>query len=130
MLIEPELHLEADIVVPDLAGWRRERLPLIPAAPALAIAPDWLCEVISPATERLDRRKKLAIYARERVGYVWLVNPESRTLEILQLESVRWVVLAIHAGDETIRAAPFDAIELDLASLWSGTAPPTPDERA
>ena len=85
-----------------------------------ALAPDWVCEVLSPSTERIDRAKKLAIYARERVRYAWLVEPLQQTLEILRLESERWSLLATHSAGERVRAEPFDAIELDLGTLWAG----------
>src|SRR3954468_13756744 len=85
MLDEPELHLGQDVLVPDLAAWRREHLPTLPVAPFLSVAPDWLCEVLSPGTEAIDRVKKLRVYPRERVAHVWLVNPAERTLEILRL---------------------------------------------
>ena len=119
LLYEPELHLGPDVVVPDWAGWRVERLPRIPAAPFLTLASDWVCEILSGSTERIDRVKKLAIYAREGVKHAWLVNPLLRTLEVLRLESGRWVLLATHEGDATLRAEPFDAIELELALLWA-----------
>jgi Uma2 family endonuclease len=118
VLDEPELHLGADVVVPDIAGWRRERMPRIPDAPWLELAPDWLCETLSPSTARLDRTRKLTIYAREGVRHVWLVDPLARTLEVLALEGERWVVAENHGGDDVVRAAPFDAIELDLSRLW------------
>lgn len=118
LLDEPELHLGSDVLVPDLAGWRRERLPAVPRAPYLALAPDWVCEIVSPSTEGIDRVKKLAIYARENVLHVWLVNPTSETLEVLRLESGRWTLLAVHEGVAVIRAEPFDAIELELSALW------------
>jgi len=122
ILDEPEIHLAEDIVVPDLAGWRRERMPTIPAAAFLSLAPDWVSEIVSPSTEMIDRSKKLAIYARESVGHAWLINPITRTLEVLQLEGGRWLLLATYAGTAVVRAAPFDAVELDLGALWSGTA--------
>lgn len=77
------------------------------------------CEVVSPSTERLDRRQKLAIYRRERVSHVWLVNPLSRTLEVLELAGEHYAIRAVHAGDEKLRAVPFDAFELDLSILWA-----------
>ena len=126
ILDEPELHLAQDIVVPDLAGWRRERLPEIPAEAFLRLAPDWACEVLSPATETVDRVTKLAIYARESVGHVWLINPIARTLEVLQLDRGRWILLGTHGGTAAIRATPFETIPFDLAALWSGTAEPAP----
>jgi Uma2 family endonuclease len=124
ILDEPELHLRADIIVPDLAGWRRSRLTAIPDAAFLTIAPDWACEVISPSTEGMDRGKKLAIYAREGVSHLWLVNPAAETLEILALAGERWTILASHVAAVTVRAEPFDATELDLSVLWATTAPP------
>ena len=118
ILSEPELHLQRDVVVPDLAGWRRERLPTVPDTAWISLAPDWVCEVISPSTEALDRGRKLAIYARERVGHAWLINPASETLEIFALENDRWTLVTTHVGAVCVRADPFAAIELDLSLLW------------
>jgi Uma2 family endonuclease len=123
ILFEPELHLGADIVVPDIAGWRRTRLAAMPTAAFLTIAPDWVCEVVSSSTETIDRGKKLGIYARENVGQVWLVNPSSETLEVYRLETNRWMLLGTHIGDATVRVEPFEAIELDLYRLWGRDAP-------
>jgi Uma2 family endonuclease len=118
ILFEPELHFGADVVVPDLAGWRKSRLPAVPDTPALTLAPDWACEIISPATEGIDRGRKLAIYAREQVQRLWLLNPVSRTLEVLALSGDRWTVLATAVGEAVVRAEPFEAVELDLSALW------------
>ena len=118
ILFEPELHLGADIVVPDLAGWRRTSLPAIPDTAFLTLAPDWACEIVSPATERMDRGQKLHIYAREGVTHLWLITPIVETLEVLGLASGRWTVIAAHAGDVAVRAEPFEAVTLDLAGLW------------
>ena len=117
-LNEPELHFGADVVVPDIAGWRRERMPVVPNAAYLTLAPDWLCEVLSPSTEAIDRRKKLAIYAREGVAHVWLLKPLLQTLEVLRLESRRWSLAPTHDADAKVRAEPFAAIELALRELW------------
>ena len=118
ILYEPELHFGKDVLVPDLAGWRRERLPTLPADAYMTLAPDWVCEVLSPSTETIDRVKKLRIYARERVAHAWLVDPLKQTLEVLPLESGRWTSLDTHEGRTRVRAAPFAAIELDLGALW------------
>lgn len=118
ILFEPELHFKNDIVVPDVAGWRRERLAAIPDAAYLTLAPDWLCEILSPSTERLDRQRKLRIYARERVQHLWLMNPIQRTLEIYSLFSGHWTLSATHGGDEVVRPTPFDAVPLELARIW------------
>jgi Uma2 family endonuclease len=117
-LDEPELHFGNDVLVPDLAGWRRSRLPDVPSEPYITMAPDWICEVLSPSTEALDRHKKLRIYARERVAHAWLVDPLRRTLEVLALESRTWAALVTHEGDGKVRATPFDAVELELGVLW------------
>jgi Uma2 family endonuclease len=115
---EPELHLGNDVVVPDLAGWRRERLPEFPDTPAFSLAPDWACEVVSPSSERLDRAKKMPVYAGAGVAHLWLVNPTARTDEVYRLAESRWLLLATHEGATRVRAEPFDAVELDLAPLW------------
>jgi Uma2 family endonuclease len=117
ILDEPELHFGADVLVPDLAGWRTERVGDWSDAAYLTLAPDWLCEVLSPSTENIDRFMKLSIYARERVRYVWLVDPLQRSLEVLRLDEGRWA-LAAHAGGQRVRAEPFDAVELELDALW------------
>ncbi len=119
-LDEPELHLGEEIVVPDIAGWRRERLPSLDGdAPYLTLPPDWLCEILSPSTETMDRADKLPIYAAQDVGHVWLINPRQRTLEVLRLYEGKWLTLAVHRDDQHVRAEPFEAIELDLAVLWA-----------
>ena len=118
ILHEPELHFGNDVLVPDLVGWRRERLPTVPAAAYMTLAPDWVCEVLSPSTEPLDRGAKLRIYARESVSYAWLVDPLRQSLEVLSLDSGRWKRLASHEGVARVRVPPFDAIELDLGALW------------
>jgi Uma2 family endonuclease len=118
VLFEPELHLHEDVLVPDLAGWRRDRMPRPPRTAAFTLAPDWVCEVLSPSTRALDRAVKLPVYAREGVRHVWLVDPEARTLEVLRLEGEHYSLLATHAGPARVRAEPFDAIELELAFLW------------
>lgn len=118
ILFEPELHLDADILVPDIAGWRRERMPVLEDVPYSELAPDWVCKVASPSTGRSDRVLKMPIYAREQVGHLWLVDPGLRTLEVYGLEAHRWVVLRTNGGNETIRAEPFEAIEIDLGRWW------------
>jgi len=119
LLDEPELHLHGDILVPDLAGWRRERMPQLPDAAAFELAPDWICEVLSPSTEASDRADKLPIYARERVAHVWLVDPLTQTLEALRLENGRWLLLGTWRDDAKVQVEPFAAIELELGVLWA-----------
>ncbi|MFP2931720.1 Uma2 family endonuclease [Pyxidicoccus sp. 3LG] len=118
ILIEPELHLGEDVLVPDLAGWRRERMPQAPKAAAFTLTPDWVCEVLSPSTKALDRTEKLPVYAREGVRHVWLLDPTARTLEVFRLEDADYSLLATHSGPAQVRAEPFEAVELKLAFLW------------
>ncbi len=126
ILFEPEIHLgpRPDKLVPDLAGWRRERLPDAiggdDAPTYYDLSPDWACEVVSPRSEARDRVTKMRIYRREGVAHVWLVNPIARTLEVYRLEGGRYVQIESFEGDEAVRAEPFDAIELALGVLWRG----------
>jgi Uma2 family endonuclease len=117
-IVEPELHFGTDVVVPDIAAWRRARMPAVPDVAYFTLAPDWLCEVLSPSTKAIDRRKKLPIYSREGVEYVWLLDPRPQKLEVLRLVRRRWSLIATHEADAKVRAEPFDAIELPLRVLW------------
>ena len=125
ILDEPELHLGKDILVPDLAGWRRDRLPEVPDEPFFTLAPDWICEILSPSTAGIDRVRKMPIFARERVGHAWLIDPAAMTFEVFRREGDRWLLLAAFGGDELARAEPFEAIELPLGSLWPSASPVT-----
>ncbi len=118
ILFEPELHLGENVLVPDLAGWHRERLPKIPKSHKFTVRPDWICEGLSPYTRQLDVRRKLPIYAAHGIPHAWIVEPEARTLEVFRLENTRWSIVAVFAGNEIARAEPFDAIEIDLPSIW------------
>ena len=118
LLVEPELHFGNDVLVPDVAGWRRERLPAVPNDAYFTLAPDWVCEVVSPSTEAIDRGRKLRIYAREGVAHAWLVDPLRHMLEVLALAAGSFEPVAEHQGDASIRGCPFDAIELELRALW------------
>ncbi|HYO69380.1 MAG TPA: Uma2 family endonuclease [Archangium sp.] len=122
---EPEMHLgpRPDKVVPDLAGWRRARLPDAlggDKAPAhYDLAPDWVCEILSERTRSRDKGQKMRIYAREGVRHLWHVDPLARTLEIFRLQEDPWVLVQSFSGEERVRAEPFEALELELALLWS-----------
>jgi Uma2 family endonuclease len=122
ILGEPELHLGRDVLVPDFAGWRRSRMPELPETAFFPLAPDWVCEVLSPSTAMLDRAKKLSIYSRDGVEHAWLVDPIARTLEVLRREGDRWLILETLGGDALVRCEPFDQVELDLRSLWAAPA--------
>ncbi|MEZ4393354.1 MAG: Uma2 family endonuclease [Polyangiales bacterium] len=125
ILDEPELRVGElpDILVPDLAGWRRERIPedfLAEDAPAfIALPPDWVCEVLSPRTEASDRGGKMRIYRREGVAHVWLVDPLLKTLEVYRWERGLYTLVDTWEGDAPVRAEPFDAIALNLRALWT-----------
>ena len=132
ILDEPELHLGDDVVVPDLAGWRRERLPDFPDAAYFTLAPDWVCEILSPSTHRLDRTLKRALYAREGVAHLWFIDPdpEARTLEAFALREGEWVLIASLGGDAAVEVPPFDAVSFSLADLWPDNPEPQAEEAA
>ena len=115
---EPELHLGDEILVPDLAGWRRERMPELPDTAYFTLAPDWACEVLSPSTRRVDLQEKRPACAREGVAYLWLVDPIDRTLEAFELRDGEWVLVACAKDDEPVSVRPFDAITFSLGDLW------------
>lgn len=118
ILVEPELHLADDVVSPDVAGWRRERLAQGPVDAAFTVAPDWICEVLSASSAGRDRIQKMEIYLREKVVHVWLVDPLARTLEVFRRFEGNWLQVARLAGYRTIRAEPFDEVELDMGRWW------------
>ena len=122
---EPELHLGDQILVPDLGGWRRERMEQYPTAAYVELAPDWVCEVLSPSTALKDRTLKLPIYAHEGVRHVWLVNPIERSIEVFRLDGEGYRLATVVGGETNARIEPFDAVELELSALWleAATAP-------
>lgn len=123
ILVEPELHLlGSEVLVPDLAGWRVNRMPELPSTAWFDVVPDWICEVASPSTAAFDRADKMPVYARAGVGFAWIVEPTVQTLETYASENQRWVLLETFRGDRGVRAAPFDAIELELGVLWGRRA--------
>jgi len=119
ILDEPELHLGRHVFVPDLAGWRRERMPKLPDTAWFELAPDWVAEVLSPATARKDRVLKMPLYAEFGIKHCWLINPDHRTLEAYANEGGRWVVLGTWADDDVADIAPFEAVPFELAALWA-----------
>ena len=121
ILVEPEIHfvIDAEVVVPDLVGWRKERMPQIPQGHRIEVVPDWVCEILSPATASKDREVKMPIYAHYGVAYAWLVDPKRRTLEAYALAEGTWRLLAEASDNDRIAVASFDALQLDLSNLWS-----------
>jgi Uma2 family endonuclease len=121
---EPEIHfVTKEPLSPDIAGWRVERMPALPNTAHFELAPDWVCEVLSRSTERIDRQLKLPIYARHGIQHVWLVDPIAKVLEVYALDDQKlWREVEVFEGERSVRVAPFDAIELDLSALWSAPA--------
>jgi Uma2 family endonuclease len=117
-ILRAEFHLNDDIVVPDLAGWRRTRMPQSPKGTFCSVAPEWVCEVISPPTAIFDRTAKMEIYKREQVGHVWLVDPGVRTVEVYRLQDRRWVRAQAAQGNVSVRLEPFDTVEMYLDRWW------------
>jgi Uma2 family endonuclease len=118
IILEPELHVGSDVLVPDIAGWRRERMRAYPDAPWFDLAPDWVCEVLSPGTRRIDLTDKRDLYARAGVAHLWLVDPRARTLEAFRLDAGHWVLATALKDDESVNVPPFDAISFPLSELW------------
>ena len=118
IVFEPELHLGEEVMVPDLAGWRRERMPELPDTAYFTLAPDWVCEVLSESTRRHDLHEKRPIYAREGVPYLWLVDPTDRALEAFELHNGQWLLIASAKDDEAVSIRPFEAITFNLGDLW------------
>jgi Uma2 family endonuclease len=123
ILDEPELHLGPHVLAPDLAGWRRERMPVFPDAAYFTLAPDWVCEVLSPARARTDRVVKMPIYAAKGVQWLWLVEPDLRILEVFRLQEERWLLEGAWQESDEVLAPPFAEIPLSLANLWVPLAP-------
>lgn len=119
ILPEPELHVVGQVMVPDATGWRRERMPELPDVTAFELAPDWICEILSPSTESLDRSLKMPRYAEAGVQHAWLVDPMARTLEVYRLERGGYHLAERFEGDGPIRPLPFDAVDFDLSALWA-----------
>jgi len=122
IVFEPELHLGRNVLVPNLAGWRVEHLPVMPRTPAISIVPDCVCEVLSHSTARIDRGKKLPIYAKHGVSHAWIIDVDEQYLEVKRLVDGRWSDIAIFTGGDKVRAEPFEAIEIDMTLVW-GPAP-------
>lgn len=119
ILDEPELHLDRDILVPDLAGWRRDRMPKLPDTAWFELPPDWVCEILSPSTARVDRAEKLPLYAAHGVKHAWLVDPDLRTLEVFENREGKWLLLTVLEGSADVSQPPFDATSFSLATLWA-----------
>ena len=115
---EPELHLGPHVVVPDLAGWRVERLPRLPRTAFVETPPDWVCELLSPVTSNRDRGAKRRIYGTFNVCHYWLVDPALRQLEVFELTASKWQLFETFVENAEVRAPPFDAIAFSLGLLW------------
>ena len=123
-IIEPEVGLGEDILVPHLAGWKRERFPFEEEGDWISVAPDWVCEILSPSTFRKDKVKKMPLYARHGVEHIWLIDPLAMTMDAFRLESGGWVLLGSYAENDKVRAEPFLEIEINLGDLWIGSLQP------
>lgn len=117
-MVEPELHLSGHVAVPDLAAWRRARLPALPDTAWIDIAPDWACEILSPSTERYDRGDKRIIYGDARVGHLWHVDPVLRMLEVFELRDGKWLLLDVYHDNADVAAPSFSEVSFPLGLLW------------
>jgi Uma2 family endonuclease len=110
---------DAEILVPDLAAFRRERMPAVPQEQRFEVVPDWVCEVLSPSTRSKDREIKMPVYARYGVRHAWLIDPDTRALETYELEQGQWRARAAFAAADRVAAAPFERAAFHVAELWS-----------
>jgi Uma2 family endonuclease len=117
-MTEPEMHIGGHILVPDIAGWRREKMPDMPSKAYVEIAPDWVCEILSESTEDYDRKDKREIYGKLGVSHIWLLDPRSKVLEVFQLTAGHWMLIGTYKGHDGVKAPPFNAIEFSLGALW------------
>jgi len=120
IFIEPEVHFARDmeVTVPDLAGWRRERVPYLPEDHHIEVVPDWICEILSPSTASKDREIKMPLYARYGVRYTWLIDPIARTLEAYRLDAGAWLEIKRFTDADQVVAPPFESMSIDLEDLW------------
>jgi Uma2 family endonuclease len=121
ILLEPEIHFvrKTEVVVPDVAGWRRERLPTLPKRGHIAMAPHWICEILSPSTRSKDREIKLPLFARYGVPHVWLLDPQTYSLETYELVGANLALTGTFGPDSSPAAAPFEAVRFRIADLWT-----------
>ncbi len=115
---ETELHLGDHVIVPDISGWRRERLPRLPDTAYINVPPDWVTEILSPSTQRADRTDKLEIYAEFGVGHAWYLDPIVNTLEVMTLVQGKWQITATLKNGDSVTAPPFEAHTFPLDVLW------------
>jgi Uma2 family endonuclease len=118
IVFEPELHLGGDVLVPDVAGWRRTRMPVFPKVAFFDLTPDWVCEVLSPSNAAHDKFRKMPRYAAHEVDYMWVVDTQAKGVEVFERQGAGWLLVAMHQGSTLIRAVPFEAGEINLAHLW------------
>ena len=126
LMFRPEVHLGAQVVVPDLAGWRRDRQAIGPDATFIETPPDWVCEILSPATARIDRGPKRRIYAEAGVGHLWLLDPTDGVLEGFALTGGQWLLLGTVQRGETVALPPFDAAPFPFDDLFPFDDPAAP----
>ena len=129
-MMEPELHLGPHVIVPDIAGWRTERLPEVPEAAWIELVPDWACEVLSPSTRRDDRGRKSRIYAAYGMAYLWLLDPIVRELDALELFQGKWTSLGNFSDDDVVAVAPFTAVPLSLLDIWPAERRMQPNDKS
>jgi len=125
ILIEPEVHFvyDTEVTVPDLAGWRRQRMPYIPEGHRFEVIPDWVCEILSPSTASKDREVKMPLYARYGVPYAWLIDPGEQTLDVYRLDDGTWVESGVFSGNDQVAAPPFEAVSIELGLFWPPRGP-------
>lgn len=119
ILLEVDVQFtDHDIVRPDLAGWRRERLVAPWDTRPIEVVPDWICEILSPSNAAYDRVTKAKLYAEHGVQHFWLLDPGERILEAFALSAGLWTCIGSYDDSATARVKPFEAIELAVDALF------------
>ncbi|MFT7578037.1 MAG: Uma2 family endonuclease [Alphaproteobacteria bacterium] len=126
ILDEPEIQVNGHVIVPDIAGWRQQRMPMLPTTASFQIGPDWVCEFLSPSTQRYDKGDKRAIYAEIGVEHLWYVDPVARVLEVFTRREQDWFASSTFFDEDPVSAPPFDAITFSLGELWPKDLPIPP----
>ena len=118
---EPEIHfvLDIEVMAPDIAGWRREKMPSLPQGHKFEVVPDWICEIFSPSSKSMDREEKMPLYAQYGVPYAWLLDPKAHTLEVYRSMDGEWTPVGFFRDDDKVSAPPFEAVTVQLTELWT-----------
>lgn len=122
---EPDVRFGDRTTSPDIAGWRVERCPDPPDGSPITLLPDFCCEVLSPSTARKDRKKKLPLYAKFGVEWIWIIDPDLYLVEVYQSFNGKPLLIETAEENDKIKLPPFD-LEIDFSRFWIFPKNPEP----